>query len=76
VRGVTAGPPASALADHGALQVELIDNELRALFDLARRHELTGYDAACGLAGQMRAPLAIFDRCLAEAAIRHLGSLG
>ena len=42
----------------------------------AQRYQLSACDAACpGLAAQPKAPLAIFDRRLGEAAQRHLGAL-
>ena len=50
--------------------------DLRASFELARQHELSAYDSAyLWLAGELKAPLATFDRKLAEAARRYLGSL-
>ncbi|MBU3693911.1 MAG: type II toxin-antitoxin system VapC family toxin [Rhodocyclaceae bacterium] len=47
-----------------------------AVLELAERYGLTAYDAAyLWVAAELKAPLATFDRRLAEAAKTHLGNL-
>lgn len=67
---------AAALRDYAEQRVLLHAIEPEAMAALAARFGLTAYDAAylC-LAERLRAPLATFDRKLAEAAGRHLGDL-
>jgi predicted nucleic acid-binding protein len=64
------------LRDYFAQDIQLHDTDAMAQFELARRYGLSAYDAAyLWLAAELRAPLATFDRRLAEAAQQHLGSL-
>ncbi len=65
-----------ALADYVEQGIEFHDTDPRMQFELARRYELSGHDAAylC-LAGQFKVPLLTFDRRLADAAQRHLAAL-
>lgn len=67
---------ADALRDYLEQRVLLHAVDPEAMVDLAARFALTAYDAAylC-LAERLKAPLATFDRRLAEAAGRHLGDL-
>jgi predicted nucleic acid-binding protein len=65
-----------ALHDYAAHDIELHPVDLIAQFELATRYELSAYDAAyLWLAAELRAPLATFDRRLAEATQAHLGTL-
>ena len=58
-----------------ALDLTLHRVEVKGSFELARRYSLTAYDAAyLWLACELKAPLATFDRRLAEAARQCLGS--
>lgn len=67
---------AQALADYAAYDIELHPVDLIAQYELATRYELSVYDAAyLWLAAELKAPLATFDRRLAEAAQAHLGTL-
>ena len=67
---------AQALRDYAAHDIELHPVDLIAQFELATRYELCAYDAAyLWLAAELRAPLATFDRRLAEATQAHLGTL-
>lgn len=73
-------PPDAARAGVEAfaeLTVVLRDVEPMRLFDIAQQLSLTAYDAAylC-LAVELGAPLITFDRQLAQAAARLLGSSG
>lgn len=64
----------AALDALDSLDVRLHRIDRKASFDLAHRYALTAYDAAyLWLAGEMKTPLATFDRRLAEAGRRHLG---
>jgi predicted nucleic acid-binding protein len=75
-RGLTAAAAERALSDYLAQQIELVNTELAAQFALAARYHLSAYDAAyLWLAGELKAPLATFDRKLGEAAQRHLHAL-
>lgn len=67
---------ADALRDYVEQRVLLHAIDPETMAELAARFALTAYDAAylC-LAERLRAPLATFDRRLAEAAGRHLGDL-
>lgn len=65
-----------ALRDYAASEIELHPVDPIAQYELAARYELTAYAAAyLWLAGELRAPLATFDRRLAEATQAHLGTL-
>ncbi|WP_083745647.1 type II toxin-antitoxin system VapC family toxin [Variovorax sp. KK3] len=65
-----------ALADYSALDISLHAVDPLAQYELAARYELSAYDAGyLWLAAELKAPLATFDRRLAEAAQAHLGSL-
>jgi predicted nucleic acid-binding protein len=72
-------PPSSlsqALCDLAVLDIKLHPVDPAAQFELALRYDLSAYDAAyLWLAAELKAPLATFDRRLAEAAQVHLGSL-
>lgn len=64
------------LADYASVDIELHVCPPAELAALAVRYRLTAYDAAyLLLAGTLRAPLATFDRRLAEAASKHLAGL-
>lgn len=63
----------AALANYSALDIERHAVAPEAVLALARRYELTAYDAAyLWLAEQIEVPLATFDARLADAARRHL----
>lgn len=65
------------LASLDAGVVELADVPPLGAFDLARRYDLTAYDASyLWLAAEIRAPLVTFDRRLGVAAQEHMKSLG
>jgi predicted nucleic acid-binding protein len=67
---------AQALRDYAASDIDLHPVDLVAQYELATRYGLSAYDAAyLWLAAELRAPLATFDRRLAEAAQAHLGTL-
>ena len=67
---------AQALRDYGTFDIDLHPVDLVAQYELAARYALTAYNAAyLWLAAELKAPLATFDRRLAEAAQAHLGSL-
>ena len=67
---------AQALADYAAQDIALHPVDLAAQCELAVRYELSAYDAAyLWLAAELKAPLATFDRRLAEAAQAHLSTL-
>ena len=74
-----AGPRESVetgIADYAELDITLHACLPEALVRLALDYRLTAYDAAyLWLAEQLRAPLATFDRKLAEAARKHLAGL-
>ena len=74
------GGPAEAIAqvlrDYANSDIELHPVDSVAQYELAARYELTAYQAAyLWLAAEIKAPLATFDRRLAEAAQAHLGTL-
>ena len=74
--GMPAAAVERALADYDAQGVELMATDLAGQFALARRYNLSAYDAAyLWVAAELKAPLATFDRKLGEAAQRHLASL-
>lgn len=65
----------TALDGFETLDLTLHRVDLKASFELARQYEISSYDSAyLWLAGELKAPLATFDRKLAEAARRYLGS--
>jgi predicted nucleic acid-binding protein len=67
---------AQVLRDYANSDVELHPVDTIAQYELAARYELTAYQAAyLWLAAELKAPLATFDRRLAEAAQAHLGTL-
>ncbi|GAA4335785.1 hypothetical protein GCM10023165_12470 [Variovorax defluvii] len=67
---------AQALADYAAYDLALHPVDVIGQCELAARYDLSAYDAAyLWLAAELRAPLATFDRRLAEAAQAHLGRL-
>lgn len=66
----------TALEEFDGLDLNLHRVDIKGSFELARRYALTAYDSAyLWLAGELKAPLATFDRKLAEAARQYLGSL-
>ncbi|VTU15789.1 putative nucleic acid-binding protein, contains PIN domain [Variovorax sp. PBL-H6] len=67
---------AQALRDYATFDIELHPVDPVAQYELAARYDLTAYDAAyLWLAAELKAPLATFDRRLAEATQAHLGTL-
>lgn len=75
-----AGAPAervrAAIASYTEMLIDLHPVPPDELLAVALRHELTAYDAAyLVLAATLRAPLLTFDRRLADAAARELGTL-
>ena len=67
---------AQALRDYANSDIDLHPVDPVAQYELATRYELSAYDAAyLWLAAELRAPLATFDRRLAEATQAHLGTL-
>jgi predicted nucleic acid-binding protein len=67
---------AEGLAQWQNVAVELTDFDVQQTFELARRYQLSAYDASyLWLADQLRCPLATFDAKLAAAATAHLGAL-
>jgi predicted nucleic acid-binding protein len=67
---------AQALRDYAASDIDLHPVDLAGQYELATRYGLSAYDAAyLWLAAELRAPLATFDRRLAEAAQAHLDTL-
>ncbi len=75
-RGVPAQAVNQALADFDAHGIEMTEIDPKTQFALAQHYGLSAYDAAylC-LAAELKIPLATFDRKLAAAAAKHLGSL-
>ena len=66
---------ASALQDYAGLALERHAVDAEAVVAVARRYELTAYDAAyLVVAERLAAPLATFDDSLANAARTHLAS--
>jgi predicted nucleic acid-binding protein len=75
-RGMPAAAVERALADYAEQGIDLLETALPAQYALALRYDLSGYDAAyLWLAAEIKAPLATFDRRLADAARQHLGAL-
>lgn len=67
---------AEGLAQWQNVAVELTDFDVPQTYELARRYQLSAYDASyLWLAEQLRCPLATFDARLAAAATEHLGAL-
>jgi predicted nucleic acid-binding protein len=72
--GAQADAVQAALGEFAELRIEIHPAPARQLLALASQYSLSAYDAAyLWLAGELQAPLATFDRRLAEAAQRHLG---
>ena len=64
------------LTDYRAQAIQLHDTDPMGQFELGQRYRLSAYDAAyLWLAATLRAPLATFDKRLAEAAQQHLKTL-
>lgn len=75
-RGLPEAAVAQALDDYAQLDIDLIHADFPAPFELAQRYGLSAYDASyLWLAAELKAPLASFDRQLAEAARQHLSAL-
>ncbi len=73
--GVAWTAVASALQAYGQLAIERHEVETEAVVAVARRYELTAYDAAyLVVAERLNAPLATLDESLADAARVHLAS--
>ena len=67
---------AQGLARFALVEMALHEVQPESVFALARRYELSAYDACyLWLAGHLKCPLATFDRKLGEAARAHLASL-
>ncbi len=65
----------AALDGFDMLDLGLHRIDLKAGVELAQQYGLSAYDSAyLWLAGELKAPLATFDRRLAEAARRYLGT--
>ena len=72
--GAQAEAVQAALDEYTELSIELHPVLPQRLLALATDYSLSAYDAAyLWLAGDLQAPLATFDRRLAEAAQKHLG---
>ena len=75
-RGLPTAAVQRALSDYLMHSIALHGTELLGQFEIAQRYGLSSYDAAyLWVATELKAPLATFDRKLAEAARRHLGAL-
>ncbi len=73
--GMEAAPMEDALRDFAEQRIALHPVPPDAMAQLALRYELSAYDAAyLWLAAELQAPLATFDRRLADAARQHLGA--
>lgn len=67
---------ASGLALYASMAIELFDVSAVQVFDLAKRYQLSAYDASyLWLAAELKCPLATFDEKLAAAAQAHLSQL-
>jgi predicted nucleic acid-binding protein len=76
-RGLPADDARQALAEYAEIPIEIADPLRHEQFELALRYGVSGYDAAyLWLAAELRAPLLTLDKKLADAARRHLESLG
>lgn len=65
------------LAQWKDMAIELHGIDLVATLALAQQYQLSAYDASyLWLAAELKCPLATFDEQLAQAAKRHLASLG
>lgn len=66
----------AALQEFAVQRLVLHAVAAEAMLALAQRYGLSAYDAAyLSLAAELKAPLATFDRLLADAARQHLGAL-
>lgn len=66
----------SGLARYVDMDIELFEVSAVDVFELAKRYQLSAYDAAyLWLAAELTCPLATFDEKLAVAAKAHLSSL-
>ncbi len=66
----------SGLALYASMTIELFDVSAVDVFELAKRYQLSAYDAAyLWLAAELKCPLATFDEKLATAAQAHLSTL-
>lgn len=75
-RGGLVEESSKALQRYRLHEIELHPTDPFGQFELGQRYGLTAYDAAyLWLAAQLRAPLATFDRKLAEAAQQHMKTL-
>ncbi len=64
------------LTMYASMDIELFEVDAIDVFELAKRYQLSAYDAAyLWLAAELTCPLATFDEKLATAAKAHLGSL-
>ncbi|MBC7942109.1 MAG: type II toxin-antitoxin system VapC family toxin [Chitinophagaceae bacterium] len=73
-RGLPLADALAALTDFDLQRVQLHSPTPTAVLTLAAQHSLSAYDAAyLWLAAELNAPLATFDRQLADAAQKHLG---
>ncbi|MFZ3083704.1 type II toxin-antitoxin system VapC family toxin [Rhodoferax ferrireducens] len=67
---------ASGLALYASMTIELFDVSAVQVFELAKRYQLSAYDASyLWLAAELKCPLATFDEKLAAAAQAHLSQL-
>lgn len=67
---------ASGLALYASMTIELFDVSAVQVFELAKRYQLSAYDASyLWLAAELKCPLATFDEKLATAAQVHLSQL-
>ena len=66
----------SGLALYASMTIELFDVSAVQVFELAKRYQLSAYDASyLWLAAELKCPLATFDEKLATAAQAHLSQL-
>ncbi len=66
----------SGLTMFASMDIELFEVDAMDVFELAKRYQLSAYDAAyLWLAAELTCPLATFDEKLATAAQAHLSSL-
>jgi predicted nucleic acid-binding protein len=67
---------ADGLAQALEMDIDLHEINAQEVFDLAKRYQLSAYDAAyLWLAAELKCPLATFDEKLATAAQAHLSTL-
>lgn len=75
-KGLEVASAETALRSYEGTDIQLLGADSFALVVLAERYQLSAYDAAyLWLAGELKAPLATFDRLLGEAARTHLATL-